>query len=66
MVRWIKYMSSYFDEKISIIYVLYKGTVWYYVCNYVSLNFEIFFFAKIKCGLYLLNRFDVLMSKIIF
>jgi len=25
-----------------------------------------FFFAKIECGLYFLNRFDVLMSKIIF
>jgi hypothetical protein len=25
-----------------------------------------FFFAKIKCGLYFLDRFDVLMSKIIF
>jgi len=25
-----------------------------------------FFFAKIECGLYLLDRFDVLMSKIIF
>ena len=26
----------------------------------------IFFFAKIECGLYFLDRFDVLMSKIIF
>jgi hypothetical protein len=25
-----------------------------------------FFFAKIECGLYLLDRFDVLMSKMIF
>jgi hypothetical protein len=25
-----------------------------------------FFFAKIECGLYLLDRFDVLISKIIF
>ena len=25
-----------------------------------------FFFAKIECGLYFLDRFDVLMSKIIF
>ena len=25
-----------------------------------------FFFVKIKCGLYFLDRFDVLMSKIIF
>jgi hypothetical protein len=24
------------------------------------------FFAKIKCGLYFLDRFDVVMSKIIF
>jgi len=28
------------------------------------LNF--FFFVKIECGLYFLNRFDVLMSKMIF
>jgi len=26
----------------------------------------IFFFAKIECGLYFLDRFDVLMSKMIF
>jgi hypothetical protein len=26
----------------------------------------IFFFAKIECDLYFLDRFDVLMSKIIF
>jgi len=25
-----------------------------------------YFFAKIECGLYFLDRFDVLMSKIIF
>jgi len=25
-----------------------------------------FFFAKIECGLYLLDRFDVLISKMIF
>jgi hypothetical protein len=25
-----------------------------------------FFFAKIECGLYFLDRFDMLMSKIIF
>jgi len=30
-----------------------------------NLNF-FFFFAKIECGLYFLDRFDVLMSKIIF
>jgi hypothetical protein len=27
---------------------------------------SIFSFAKIECGLYLLDRFDVLMSKMIF
>jgi len=27
---------------------------------------SIFFFAKIECGLYFLDRFDVLMSKMIF
>jgi len=29
-------------------------------------NFNLFFFAKIECGLYFLDRFDVLISKIIF
>jgi hypothetical protein len=29
-------------------------------------KFFIIFFAKIECGLYFLDRFDVLMSKIIF
>jgi hypothetical protein len=29
-------------------------------------NFFNFFFAKIECGLYFLDRFDVLMSKMIF
>jgi hypothetical protein len=28
--------------------------------------FFFFFFAKIECGLYLLDRFDVLISKMIF
>jgi len=28
--------------------------------------FFFFFFAKIECGLYFLDRFDVLMSKMIF
>jgi hypothetical protein len=42
------------------------GTLWHCVCNCVSLNFDYFFFAKIKCGLYFLDRFDVLISKIIF
>jgi len=35
-------------------------------CGCVSKNFEIFFFTKIEYGLYVLDRFDVLMSKIIF
>jgi len=34
-----------------------------YIC--ISLNFE-FVFAKIECGLYFLDLFDVLMSKMIF
>jgi hypothetical protein len=29
-------------------------------------NFVFFFFAKIECDLYFLDRFDVLMSKMIF
>jgi len=40
-------------------------SVWHCVCTCVSLNFD-FFFAKIKCGLYFLDHFDVLMSKMIF
>jgi len=42
------------------------GSVWHCICNCVSSNFECFFFAKIECGLYFLDRFDVLMSKMIF
>jgi hypothetical protein len=44
----------------------------YHHCLVLRLNllfteFQIFFFfAKIECGLYFLDRFDVLMSKIIF
>ena len=36
--------------------------------NLCLVKFQIFFcfFAKIECGLYFLNRFDVLMSKMIF
>jgi hypothetical protein len=41
------------------------GNVWYCVCTCVFSKFEFFFFAKIECGLYFLNRFDVLMSKMI-
>jgi hypothetical protein len=29
-------------------------------------EFQIFFFVKIECDLYLLDRFDVLISKMIF
>jgi hypothetical protein len=42
-------------------------SVWHCVCNCVSSNFEnFFFFTKIECGLYFLDRFDMLMSKMIF
>ena len=40
--------------------------VWYCVCTCVSFKFEFFFFAKIEYGLYFLDRFDVLISKMIF
>jgi hypothetical protein len=37
------------------------------LCLYLCfVQIKIFFFVKIKRGLYFLNRFDVLMSKIIF
>jgi len=45
--------------------VCFEVTDWHCVCNYILLNFE-FCFIKIECGLYFLDRFDVLMSKIIF
>jgi hypothetical protein len=40
--------------------------VWERGCGSVPKNFEIFFFIKIEYSLYILDRFDVLMSKIIF
>jgi len=40
--------------------------VWKRVCGCIFKNFKIFFFTKIKYGLYVLDRFDVLMSKMIF
>ena len=33
--------------------------------NLCLIKFQFFFFTKIECGLYFLDRFDVLMSKII-
>jgi len=42
------------EDKIGIAFV----TAFCYILN--------FFFAKIECGLYFLDRFDVLMSKIFF
>ena len=35
-------------------------------CNRLFAIFQTFFFVKIECGLYFLDRFDVLISKIIF
>ena len=40
--------------------------VWLCGWTCVWSNFKFFFFAKIKCGLYFFDRFDVLMSKMIF
>jgi len=34
--------------------------------NLCFAKFWIFFFVKIECGLYFLNRFDVLMLKMVF
>jgi hypothetical protein len=34
--------------------------------NLLFTKFLFFFFAKIECGLYFLDRFNVLMSKMIF
>ena len=39
--------------------------VWLCGLTYFLVKFQ-FFLIKIKCGLYFLNRFDVLISKIIF
>ena len=41
-------------------------SVWLCVSISISLNFDFFFVAKIECGLYFLDRFDVLMLKMIF
>jgi hypothetical protein len=43
-----------------------KGTFGTVLVTVFPLNLNFFFFAKIECGLYFLDRFDVLMSKIIF
>jgi hypothetical protein len=47
---------------------IYKFTIndcltWF---NLFLTEFQFFFIAKIECGLYFLDRFDVLMLKIIF
>ena len=41
-------------------------TVCLCICTYVWCKFKFFFFVKIKFGLYFLDCFDVLMSKMIF
>ena len=40
--------------------------VWLCGSTCILSNFNFIVFAKIECGLYFLNRFDVLISKIIF
>jgi len=40
--------------------------VWERGCGRVPKNFEIFFFTKIEYDLYVLDCFDMLMSKMIF
>jgi len=56
-------MSSLYS--VVVLQLLIWGSVWLCVLTCVSLNFE-FFFIKIEYGLYFLDRFDVLMLKIIF
>jgi hypothetical protein len=46
--------------------ITHLGNVWERGCGCVPKKFEFFCFTKIKYGLYVLDRFDVLMSKIIF
>jgi hypothetical protein len=53
------------DQQGSVFVHKEEETVLHCVCNYVYQILNFFFFAKIECGLYLLDRFDVLMSKII-
>jgi hypothetical protein len=43
-----------------------KSEIWERGCRCVSKKFEIFFIIKIKYGLYVLDHFNMLMSKIIF
>jgi hypothetical protein len=40
------------------------GSVW--LCGLTCFLLNFIFFVKIKCGLYFLDRFDVLISKMIF
>jgi len=47
------------------LWALFLESVWLCVLICVLLNYE-FFFVKIECGLYFLDRFDVLMLKVIF
>jgi len=60
-------------------YMVFLATVFprlFYISERLALLFNLlfsefqiyffFFFAKIECGLYLLDRFDVLISKMIF
>ena len=43
-----------------------KSEIWERGCRWIFKKFEIFFFIKIKYGLYVLDHFNMLMSKIIF
>ena len=66
-VRFIlSFLFNLFDEHACFSMLIFYETVWHCVCNCVSSNFDFFLFAKIECGLYFLDRFDMLMSKMIF
>jgi hypothetical protein len=56
----------YITHKTSFDSVHEHESVWFCGSTCFSPNFKFFFVAKIECGLYLLDRFDVLMSKMIF
>jgi len=53
------------DTGVCYLFHQYLDYVWERGCGGVPKNFK-FFFIKIEYGLYVLDRFDVLMSKMIF
>ena len=69
----VGHLSKFFDLGfvccvwiIDLVGFRFRGSVWECRLKRVPKKFKFFFFAKILYGLYVLDRFNVLMSKIIF